>query len=651
MTTMLFPLAGLAAGILCASLVKSPALASVPVAVALVYYLVLLRHDNPLKVLKYRNRHCIWVTLLFAGMGMVAEYVSRPSGADDSKLPDVTYADGCVTDVVASNDGDRITLDVHRLWTRDGHHADCRNTGMTIHTEGFTTVPGDLLRVHCTPERIAEDPNRRNTGYAASQARKGIVYRCTAPDGTIEKTGRESGFRASAVLWRERGVALLENSGLTRGATAFISAMLFGDRSLMHPEAKEQFSNAGVAHMLALSGLHTGIILAAVLVLLFPLNFVGLIRIRWVLAILLLWAFTYFTGMGAPTVRAALMATLAMGAMVIGRRSAVDNSLLVSAFIILLFSPSSLFDAGMQLSFVCMAAILMFGGTLNPVRKHAHPVTHAVVSAVLMSLCATLATWVLVSYYFGKIPLLFLPANIFILPLIAPYIIVAIVYLVLLFCGTDISPLRMLLDKGYELIETATGYLSQFGESTIEYKVQLPTVIIWTVCIMVMGYALKRRKKIPAVAAGLVMAAAVILTPMLTERLVPDGAIVQRNYEAISMALYDADKERLTTFPRNTLSALTHKGHRYLTLDCVPALDSLAMAVTRGKGKRNYLIVGSGAKDFKLKDIPGIEKFDKIILHSSMRRKMENDIIEEARKRGLENLHSLREDGPLVLDY
>ena len=83
------------------------------------------------------------------------------------------------------------------------------------------------------------------------------------------------------------------------------------------------------------------------------------------------------------------------------------NALLAACLVILLMDPSAVYDVGLQLSFLSVASILLFVSQLNPINRHLHPRLHLITSSILVSLVATLSTWVLVSYYFKRIPILF----------------------------------------------------------------------------------------------------------------------------------------------------------------------------------------------------------------------------------------------------
>lgn len=647
----LIPLIALAAGILAGSMAEGPAWGLIPIAAGLVYYLFLIKKTAlPMQAIRLNKRHSVWIFLLFAGIGMFDSWFNRPYVIPENLLSEPIAAEGVIDDATPSADGDRFTVSVSRLADSSGHKTDCRNLRIILKTDGLSASAGDVIVFPARFERITDNPNYRPSGYASRMERNGILYRTFADCDDVKTRGRGSGLAASASSWRDRLVSVVEKSSLSRPTAGFIVALLFGDRSFITPEVKESFSDAGVAHVLALSGMHVAIIMGIILVILFPMKLAGLHRLRYMTALLILWAYAFFSGMAPSTVRACIMTTFVIAALSIQRKNASANALLASAFIILLFNPYALFDVGMQLSFLCVGCILAFAGPLNPVNRHMHPKTYAVCSAVIVSLTATLGTWVLVSYYFKKIPLLFLPANLFILPLLPVYLGVALLYVGCLLSGHDPLLLVWTLDKGYDLFLHVAGAVSGFGEAVIDYKVQFPVVILWLLGILILGMAMRRKKRKTAVATALsVFALSLILIPVLRNP-APDGLIFRNDYTSIAVTLYDSDVENVAKLPRNTVSRIMHKGCEVFSLDCMSGLDSLSKAVgSTRRGKKKYLILGSGFKWKNIDDIPFKDTFDKIIIHSSVRKNIENRLLDSLDVATRERIYSIRRDGPLEI--
>lgn len=647
----LIPLLALIIGIFIGDSIQLPSWGLIPILVACASYLLILKKTStPLLALKRNKSHMVWVFLIFAGIGILDMAFHKPSVAPNQLPKGFILAEGEIVEAKSFASGDRFVVDVTRMVDSLSQVRNFHNLKILLSTDGFSAGPGDIITFIPRFSPISDNPNLRPTGFTERMHRVGIYFSSYAKESEINLKGFNQTLANSAVVWRNRLIVKIEKSSLSRPACNFIVALLLGDRSFLSEEVRDTFSNAGVAHVLALSGMHVGIIMGILLALLFPLKIWGLHRLRYILALLLVWGYAFFTGMSPSTVRACIMTTFVVAALLMQRRNSPENALLAATFIILLFSPQSLFDIGLQLSVLCVGSLLLFAGPLNPINRHSHPALHSIVAAALVSLVATVTTWVVVSYYFNSVPLLFLPVNLCLLPFLPLYICLSTVFIVLLVLGIDSSILSRLLSSGYEVFDWIATHLSAYGNAAISIDVQMPVVILWLLGILIIAYALKRRtdKSKIIIAGGLgLMIVSIISIPFLNEK-PQDGIIFQKTSSDISLALYDGARPQVSTMPRNAVSRIVHKGCEVLSVDCSENLDSLAtMLLTSRKQRRRYLILGSGFKGKALKEIPGLEGFDKIILHPSMKRKMETQLRQEAVEIGLNVLYSLREDGPL----
>ena len=653
--TFLLPLIGLIVGIVAGEYADGPLWSALPVLGALLVYLIILRKSYiPIKAIRLNNKHSIWIIMLFAGIGMLTAWFHKPMSIEEKSLGNYIAAYGEAVDVKTIASGDLLTLNVTQLYDRHGRSSDCRNLKILVKTDGFSASKGDLLFLPCSLEPVKDNENYRSNGYADRMRKIGILHTTYAVADDIKTKGHSDSFIYRSSEWRDKIEIALEKSSLDRETCEFIISILLGDRSFLDNEVKTTFNNAGVAHVLALSGMHVAIIMGIILFLLYPLKAVRLHSTRYWLSVALIWAFAYFTGFAASTVRACIMTTFLILAMSLQRRRASANALLASAFVILLIQPSAIYDVGMQLSFLCVACILAFAGPLNTVNQHIHPRLHSLNASILVSLVATLGTWVVVSYYFKRIPLLFLPVNLLMLPLLPIYLSAALIYTVLCLYGIDLSFLAYALDIGYGLFLSIAEKLSAFGSATIEFQATLPMVVLWMLGVLMIGYAIHRNHKIAASVVGVSLFAGSIAAIPFMASAQPDSMIFQKKYSDISMALYDADKENILSFPRNAVSKINFKGNDIFTVDCINQLDTLATMMMRDKSRKKYLILGSGFRGKKLSDIPGLDSFEKIILHPSIRKAKEKELLKEALdsafNEAASKIHSLRNDGPLEIN-
>ena len=210
---------------------------------------------------------------------------------------------------------------------------------------------------------------------------------------------------------RDRLVDAVYSSGINSSSAAFMAAVLTGDASYLDYGLRNMFAVAGVAHVLALSGMHVAVIAFLMSLVFFPLRLAGSRRGALVATAVALWFYAFVTGLSPSVVRAVIMATVVLCGMIFRRDSSPLNSLCLAAVIILLFRPYDLFAPGFQLSFLAVAAIVMFAFGVVPDRRMAPPL-RAVLQWVAVCVSAVAGTAAVSAFYFHQVPVYFLLANI-----------------------------------------------------------------------------------------------------------------------------------------------------------------------------------------------------------------------------------------------
>lgn len=262
-------------------------------------------------------------------------------------------------------------------------------------------------------------------------------------------------------------------SGLSGPAAAFVATTLVADGSYLQHSLRTDFRASGIAHVLALSGFHVGVVAMLAMWLTRPMLATGRARrLRPAAVLAAVWAFAALGGMSASIVRAAVMLSLLLAARLFGRYHSTLNSLAVAAVAILVWRPWALFDVGFQLSFCAVGGIVAFAGPLNPFSRYERPLAHAAAGAVAVPLGATLATAPIVAATFGSLPLLFLPANMLVAALFAPFYVLALAVVGLTACGIGAAPLVHAVDALYALMARAAGLLA----SPVEARASLAAV-------------------------------------------------------------------------------------------------------------------------------------------------------------------------------
>ena len=205
--------------------------------------------------------------------------------------------------------------------------------------------------------------------------------------------------------------------GQDNGPYAVLAAMALGDKSALTKELKDVYAVTGASHVLALSGLHLGIIYA-----LLSLLVVGR---RWqmvsqVLIVLCIWAFVFLVGMSTSVIRSATMLTV-YALLSLGHRDKMTiNTLAFTAIVMLIVNPLSLYDVGFQMSFMAVFAILMLMPLMMGVFPMTYLLSHQTVrwvwSMVAVSCAAQIGVAPLIAYYFGRFSTYFLLTNFIVIP-------------------------------------------------------------------------------------------------------------------------------------------------------------------------------------------------------------------------------------------
>ncbi|MFH1621750.1 MAG: ComEC/Rec2 family competence protein [Candidatus Omnitrophota bacterium] len=201
----------------------------------------------------------------------------------------------------------------------------------------------------------------------------------------------------------------------------FLIAFILGDRSGLSEELYSVFKYTGTVHILAISGLHIGIIIFILLVF---LKAIGLkLRIRFIITILFLLFYSFMTGLRPSVVRATIMGITFLLSYIVKREYHIYNSLALAAIIILAIWPWQIFDIGFQLSFISVISIVFISPKiLNLLPKIKNRFIRMMEISFVISLSAWLGATPLVAYYFGIVSLISVCANLFIVLLI-PFII------------------------------------------------------------------------------------------------------------------------------------------------------------------------------------------------------------------------------------
>ncbi len=212
---------------------------------------------------------------------------------------------------------------------------------------------------------------------------------------------------------------------LSESAYSLGLALIFGEKGYLN-DHKENFINAGTSHLLAISGMHVGIIM---LIFLFIFGFNR--KLSYYITAIFLTVYPFFTGLHPPVVRASFLGNLYLLSKIKHLKVSPVNLLFFTAFVILLLSPDSLFSISFQLSFIAVFGLILYSNILNTdIKNRAFRFFY---SSFFMSVVAVVFTTPLVLYYFGKFSITTVVATPFLVLLLFPYLLFSVFNIITLF--------------------------------------------------------------------------------------------------------------------------------------------------------------------------------------------------------------------------
>ena len=278
---------------------------------------------------------------------------------------------------------------------------------------------GDRILVKGIPQVIDSSANPHAFDQRAYWATQQIFHQQYLRADSWELLGHHpaGGIAQFTYHLRERSQALLTTAIKNAEARGIALALVIGIKDQLDERVREAYGRAGAMHVLAVSGLHIGIVYGVIAFLLMPLR-----RIRWgrglhaLLCILVLWLFALVAGGSVSVMRAATMFTCVIVADATQRRANIFNTLALSAFLLLLINPYYLLSVGFQLSYLAVLGIVYFQPRIYRLFTSQYWLVDKLWALTAVSVAAQIATLPISLYYFHQFPIYFWLANIFVIP-------------------------------------------------------------------------------------------------------------------------------------------------------------------------------------------------------------------------------------------
>lgn len=325
--------------------------------------------------------------------------------------------------------------------------------------------PGSRIVSDAPPETIRNSGNPYAFDYRGYMARRGIRRQIYIPDDRwLQMSDRpHPGLRIRAERTRERLISIYRENHLEGDVLEILSALTLGYKKSLDSDTKQVFANTGAMHVLAVSGLHVGIVFLAFNSIFSFLKRQRSTRVLFLAgALVVLWGYAFITGLSPSVQRAALMFSFAQIGLAMRRPVNIYNTISASAVILLVVDPRLLSDVGFQLSYTAVLGIVYFQPKISAVVSSGNRLLNYILGLLSVSVAAQVGTAALSCYYFRQFPVWFWITNLVVIP--AAFVLILLGVCVLIF----------------SYLPLVSGFLASIASWIVEAVVQL---LEWIECL------------------------------------------------------------------------------------------------------------------------------------------------------------------------
>ena len=377
---------------------------------------------------------------------------------------------------------------------------------------------GDLILVGQPLQPIRNSGNPGAFNYQRYAAFQQLYHQLFLKPGDWQATGLSNPHFFRSFLFDARASVLgtlqryIDNDA---GELGIAEALLIGFKEDLDKDLVQAYSNTGVVHIIAISGLHLGLIF---FVLTWLFNRTPVLKrsrhVKVLLLITCLWLFSLLTGGAASVLRSAVMFTVIILGKYYFKQSSVYNSLAASAFLMLCYNPYYLWDVGFQLSYLAVIGIVSLQGPIYRAWYIKNKMLRKTWEMASITIAAQVAAFPICIYYFHQFPNLFLFTNLLVVPLST---IILFGEILLIICAS-LSPvanfLGVVLTALIWFMNKAILFFNGFSFSVWDniYATMFTTWLLYGLVIFFCSWLLKRQRKLLRLAVACLAGLSVMFT-------------------------------------------------------------------------------------------------------------------------------------------
>lgn len=407
-----------------------------------------------------------------------------------SHRPNVTGIVAVVSSGISEREHSwRMVLEVERTFTGD----EMQNTSGKVYfywPKRLGSPPlfyGDRILLKGTPEPIAPPGNPEEFDYRRFLTFRNIFHQqfFRGDEWVLLNRATEKDVFYYSLLAREWAITQLARHVEGERELAIAMALTLGVTDGIDNELQGAYASSGAMHVLAVSGLHVGILYAIVALLLRP--FRDTARGKWLVAAIsltALWSFAFVTGLSPSVQRAVMMFTFVAIGRAMGRGSNIYNTLAASAFVLLLFNPYLVMSVGFQLSYLAVIGIVTLHRPLYLLWEPASAALDWIWRISCIAIAAQLSTFALGLLYFHQFPVYFMVSNLFVIPGATVILVLSIAVIAFSFIPIIASTLGALLQLCVQIVNAGVFAVEDLPYSLVE-GIYINTFQAWLLMGMV----------------------------------------------------------------------------------------------------------------------------------------------------------------------
>jgi len=349
---------------------------------------------------------------------------------------------------------------------------------------------GDVLYVTTVLQEIKKPLNPHQFDFKDYMYKKQVYHQVFLnANNSLKLKNKKTIYGIASVIRNRINNTLVEYS-VSKENLSVINALLLGQRQDISKETYKSFTKSGAIHILAISGLHIGLLMLLLGLFFKPVSYfkVGE-KLIPVLIIIVLWGYAFITGMSASVMRAVTMFSLVTIAMYSNRGTNTYNTLVISAFLLLLFNPFYIFDIGFQLSYAAVFAIVWIKPLFDKIWVPKYYIPRKLWDVFAVTLAAQFGILPLSLFYFHQFPGLFFISNIVIIPLLGILLAVGILTLVFAYFGWIPNLLFETFDWCISSLVSFVQFISA-REDFIFTKIPFNSLNLMSCYVLIIGLAL-----------------------------------------------------------------------------------------------------------------------------------------------------------------